>query len=96
MDKETQFEPEAFPAFLITDDWPEETQKNRVNNYFSWIAPSLLTLQNLSPAVRLQLENQLYVQAISIEHHLNLYPEVIDQTRLKSAQVQCRLQKSNQ
>jgi hypothetical protein len=34
------------------------------------------------------------VQAVSIEHHWHLYPDVVDEKKLKAARVQCRLQQS--
>ena len=64
-----------------------------VNEYIEWIAPSLLTLQNLTDVERIRLENSLSVQAVSVEHHWHLYPELVDETKLTAARVQCRLQK---
>ena len=82
-----------FPSFLISDNWPDEVDSSLVNEYIEWIAPSLLTLQNLTDVERNRLENSLNVQAISVEHHWHLYPEMVDETKLTAARVQCRLQK---
>ena len=82
-----------FPSFLISDNWPDEENSSMVNEYIEWIAPSLLTLQNLSDVERNRLENSLNVQAVSVEHHWHLYPEMVDETKLTAARVQCRLQK---
>lgn len=84
-----------FPAYLLSEEWPDEAHISLVRNYIAWIAPSLLTLQHLSRAERDRLESHLHVQAISVEHHWQLYPETIDEKKLKAARVQCRLQKSN-
>jgi len=82
------------PAFLLSENWPDEEQCIRVRNYINWIAPSLLTLQNISKEQRVRLEENLNVQAISIEHHKELIIEVINEKLMTSALVQCRLQKS--
>ena len=83
-----------FPSFLLSDNWPDEGDSSLVNEYIQWIAPSLLTLQNLTDVERIRLENSLNVQAVSVEHHWHLYPEMVDETKLTAARVQCRLQKS--
>jgi len=86
---------ESFPPFLITEDWFDAEQSRLVSDYIEWIAPCLLTLQNLTIQQRTRLEEKLYIQAISIEHHRNLYTEVIDEKYITSAMVQCKLQKAN-
>lgn len=87
---------EAFPAFLLTEDWPDAEQLKLVSEYIEWIAPSLLTLQHLDKNARERVENHLNVQAISVEHHWHLYPEIINENRISAARVQCRLQKAHQ
>ncbi|MDX2486117.1 MAG: hypothetical protein QNL03_01310, partial [Gammaproteobacteria bacterium] len=84
---------DEFPSFLISDIWPDKIDSSMVNKYIEWIAPSLLTLQNLTDVERNRLENSLNVQAVSVEHHWHLYPEMVDETKLTAARVQCRLQK---
>ena len=88
------FSVDEFPSFLISDNWQDEGDSSMVNEYIEWIAPSLLTLQNISDVERIRLENSLNVQAVSVEHHWHLYPEMVDETKLTAARVQCRLQKS--
>jgi hypothetical protein len=82
------------PSFLISDNWPNNELVSLVSDYIAWIAPSLLTLQHLSKEERDRLESYLHVQAISVEHHWHLYPEIMDEKKLKAARVQCRLQKT--
>ena len=82
------------PPFLLSEHWPAEEQCIRARNYIHWIAPSLLTLQNISHDQRIRLEENLSVQAISIEHHKELFIEIINNKLLNSALVQCRLHKS--
>ena len=84
-----------FPPFLITEEWLNREDASLVNQYIAWIAPSLLTLQNLSCSERDRLESYLNVQAISVEYHWHLYPELVNEKKLKAARVQSRLQKTN-
>ena len=84
-----------FPSYLISENWPDNELVSLVSDYIAWIAPSLLTLQHLSKEERNRLEGYLNVQAISVEHHWHLYPEIMDEKKLKAARVQCRLQKTN-
>ncbi len=86
-----QFRLQLILSDIGTDDLilhfaPLEEEQQRVREYIKWIAPSLLTLQHLDKAIRGRLENNLHVQAISIEHHRHLYPAILDQ-KLLSCQV---------
>lgn len=80
------------PCFLLSENWSNDKSLSLVNDYIAWIAPSLLSLQHLAEAERDRLENHLNVQAVSIEHHWHLYPDIVDEKKLKAARVQCRLQ----
>lgn len=91
----SQIKADILPAFLISEEWPEVEQSKLAEEYIAWIAPSLLTLQHLSRNQREHLENCLTIQAVSVEHHCHLYPEVINDQCLTAARVQCRLQKTN-
>jgi hypothetical protein len=86
----------VFPAFLLVEDWPEAEQVQLASGYIEWIAPSLLTLQNLGRHERARLEKCLTIQAGSVEHHWHLYPEIIDTNCIRAARVQCGLQKAGQ
>lgn len=85
---------ESFPAFLLAETWPDEAQSLLVSGFIDWISPSLLTLQCLNRQQRVRVEKSLNVQAISIEYHWHLYPEIIDEACLSAARVQCRFQKN--
>lgn len=87
---------ETFPPFLLTEDWPEAEQVKRACAYLEWIAPGLLTLQQLSSTERERMEKCLHIQAVSVEHHWHLYPEIMDEKYLTAAKVQCRIQQSHQ
>jgi hypothetical protein len=85
---------EDFPAYLLAEDWPDPDQFRLAAQFIDWTAPALLTLQHLKKEQRLRLEQNLNVQAISVEHHWHLYPKIIDEKAVNAARVQCRLQKS--
>jgi hypothetical protein len=92
----TRIELDRFPVFLLTEHWPDAAQSKLSTDYIEWIAPSLLTLQHLSRCERERMEKCLNIQAVSVEHHWHLYPDIIDEKILDAARVQCRLQKANQ
>ena len=81
-----------FPVLLLEENWAKDDEQRRAREYIRWISPSLLTLQHLDTGTRTRIENNLSVQAISIEHHWHLYPEIIDHKLLKAARVQCRIE----
>ena len=83
-----------FPVLLLEEDWATDEEQRRASEYIRWISPSLLTLQHLDKATRTRVENNLNVQAGSIEHHWHLYPEIVDQKLIKAARVQSRIEQS--
>jgi len=70
-----------FPSYLISEDWLNNEQVSLVSGYIAWTAPTLLTLQHLNNDERDRLEGYLHVQAISVEHHWRLYPEIMDEKK---------------
>jgi hypothetical protein len=83
---------DQFPVLLLDENWENDEEQQRVREYIKWISPSLLTLQHLDKDTRVRLENNLNVQAVSIEHHWHLFPEIIDQKLLKAARVQSKIE----
>ena len=81
-----------FPVFLLDESWINVEEQQRVREYIKWITPSLLTLQHLDKDTRARIENNLNVQAVSIEHHWRLYPEIISRKLLKAARVQSKIE----
>ena len=89
-----QLSANIFPPFLLTENWEQPEQTKVASDYLGWIAPSILTLDSLSQDERYRMECSLNIQAISVEHHWHLYPEIIDENCIKAARVQCRMQNS--
>ena len=83
---------DQFPVLLLEENWANDEEQRRTWDYIKWISPSLLTLQHLDEGTRSRIENSLNVQAVSIEHHRHLYPEVINQKLVKAARVQSRIE----
>lgn len=86
---------DRFPVFLLDEKWANDEEQQRAHEYIEWISPSLLTLQHLDNETRARIERNLNVQAVSIEHHWHLYPEIINQKLLKAARVQSKIEKSS-
>lgn len=84
---------DQFPVLLLDENWVNDEEQHRAREYIKWISPSLLTLQHLDKDTRTRIEKNLNVQAISIEHHWHLYPEIINQKLLKAARVQSQIEK---
>ena len=84
---------DQFPVLLLDENWANDEEQHRAAEYIKWISPSLLTLQHLDNDTRTRIENNLNVQAVSIEHHWHLYPEIINQKLLKAARVQSQIEK---
>ncbi len=53
-----------FPDLTLRRDWPQTQQAELVEDYLEWLAPRLLTLQDLSNPVREQLERAARSQAL--------------------------------
>lgn len=85
---------DRFPVFLLDEKWANDEERQRAREYIEWISPSLLTLQHLDSETRARIEKNLNIQAVSIEHHWHLYPEIINQKLLKAARVQSKIEKS--
>lgn len=92
LESDRQYGRDYFPSYLIQQSWPLPEHRQLVEDYIQWIAPSLLTLSSLSDNERNRLEAALPTQAVSIEHHWRLYPQIIDQKKINRARVQRQLQ----
>jgi hypothetical protein len=93
---EENIESLELPPFLLTMEWQDKEQSRLAREYIEWISPSLLTLQNLDKQDRARVESTLAIQAMSVDYHWHLYPEVIDEENLNAVRVQGLLQKTNQ
>lgn len=91
------FEPlpaDAVPSVPLRILWPDPDQQARVRNYLHALAPQLLTLDTLDPALRTELEQAACHQALRVDEHCDLYPEVLQPVLLNAARVEARLRRT--
>ena len=75
---------EAFPPLLLASAGHDGTHSDLIADFHAWQAPWLLSLSRLEPDTRQQLEGQARQQALAVEKHYRLYPEIIDQSGIKA------------
>lgn len=84
---------DAFPGFLVREDWPEEGQHDLCRRYIERKAPRLLMLQGLAVQQRDRLEDAAKGYANEVEEYFPLYPEVVDEDRMSAIRVEARLRR---
>ncbi len=82
------------PSLPLSLDWPQEDDRQLVQDYLDWLAPALLCLQHLGDATRARLEQAAARQATRLAEHYPLYPKILDRQRIDSARVEARLRRS--
>ena len=82
---------EAFPALVLADLGHDETHCRLVADFQAWQAPWLLTLGHLDLATRARLEEQARTQALAVQAHHRLYPEIADEGAIRAALVEAML-----
>jgi hypothetical protein len=81
----------AFPPLALADLGHDATHCRLVEEFRAWQAPWLLTLGHLDLATRARLEVQARSQAIAVQAHHRLYPEVADEGTIRAALVEATL-----
>jgi hypothetical protein len=84
-------ENEKFPELLIREHWPNLDTQLLAREYHNWLAPRILTLQNLSLATRARLELAAQKYAVETSQLINLYPQIADQKIINRILVEARL-----
>ncbi len=87
--------PEAFPPLGLRQSWEEPGIQALVNDYVAWLAPRLLLLQDLPDELRSALEPLACRQAIDLDEHHRLLPQIIDSALIEAAQVEARLRRAD-
>ena len=85
---------EHFPTLLISGNWDNNTTNSLVNDYISWQAPLLLTLDYLSDNTRKALENSAQLRPDVVDKFHRLYPKVIDTKLLNKILVEATMRKA--
>ena len=86
----------AFPALLLADTGHDDGHRELIEDFLAWQAVWLLTLPNLAPDIRRQLEREARRQALQVEHHFRLYPQILDDETVTAARVEAALRRSTQ
>lgn len=85
---------EHFPPFFIREQHADPALTELVQAFLQWQAPWLLLLQNLTQPLRFELEQYARKQALLVEQHFRLYPEIVDESFLRAARVEAMLRKT--
>lgn len=81
----------AFPPLGLADLGHDEPHCRLVADFLAWQAPWLLTLGHLDRATRARLEVQARAQALAVQAHHRLYPELAEEGTIRAALVEAVL-----
>ena len=90
----TDDETDSFPPLLVTENWPDDAQKELCQRYLCRQAPRLLMLHDLSVEDRRRLEHASRTQPLEVGKYYSLYPDVADEELMKTIRVEARLRES--
>jgi hypothetical protein len=85
----------SLPSCLLREDWQDEEERQLCASYINRLAPRLLMLPELPRETRRRLEIAACVHVFDVERFHGVYPEVVDDARLKAARVEAKLRRSN-
>ena len=84
-----------FPELLLRERWESEIETNLVKDYHDWLAPALLTHNNLRRATRERLEKVACGQAEKLYSLRHLLPEIINHELVDVALVEAMLRRAS-
>lgn len=84
----------AFPSLPWRERWCDPDHARLLHDYHHRLAPQLLTLAGLADAMRRDLEQAARLQALRMTDLHRLYPRILQQDVLDTAQVEARLRRS--
>ncbi|WP_295541254.1 hypothetical protein [uncultured Thiohalocapsa sp.] len=84
-------ETEAFPPFLIREDWDDDEQRDLCQRYLQRQAPRLLMLHGVSPNERRRMEVAAKANALDVARFYPLYPEIADREVMDKIRIEARL-----
>lgn len=84
-------ESEAFPPFLIREDWRNEEHRDLCLRYLNRQAPRLLMLHGLGLEERRRMEVAAKANALEVARFYPLYPEVADKGVMDSVLIEARI-----
>ena len=83
-----------FPQLTVRECWRDCDVESLVAQWVAWLAPRLLTLQELDDQTRARLESAACARPLLVEDLYRLYPRIIDQETVNSARVEARLRRA--
>jgi hypothetical protein len=84
-------ESEAFPPFLVREDWETLEQRDLCQRYLQRQAPRLLMLHGLGWEERRRMEVASKANALDVARFYPLYPEIADKDIMDKIRVEARL-----
>jgi len=85
---------ETFPQLLLNSAWDDTLTSSAIADYHVWLAPYLLTLQNLPDDLRCTLEREAAAQAVAVANYWRFYPKIINRKIIDAARVEARLRQT--
>ncbi len=80
-----------FPPLGLKTDWQNPQERELIDDYLAWLAPRLLTLQNITPPHRRKLEHAACARATELDAAYRLIPVIMDRQAIEAARVEARL-----
>jgi len=84
----------VFPQLTVREVWNDSAAGALVAEWVKWLAPWLLTLQNLDDAIRARLEPAACARVMQVENQYRHYPRIIDPQSVNSARVEAQLRQA--
>ena len=92
---DTSFSVQQLPELFIRTQWKEQDEQHIVQDYFTWLAPILLTIPSLADELRNELELKAQKRPLCVLNFHRLYPQIIDQARMNKVLVEARLRQAS-
>lgn len=87
-------DPAAFPALMVSGDWPDEAEASLYQRYIERQAPRLLMLHSLTADVRARLESYCRPHAMEVARFHGVYPEIIDEALIRTLRVEAQVREA--
>ena len=85
---------EDFPEYFISTSHGHDYYTRLVNGFIEWQSPWLLLLDTLTSKQRRHFEQCARKQALVVDQQYLLYPEVIDESFIRTARVEARMRRA--
>jgi len=83
----------AFPRYFLKEDGCSQVHRRLIQDFFAWLAPCQLILQDLDYSERRHFEQLARSRALEVNKHFHLYPQIIDDSVIRAARVEAELRR---